>query len=703
MHRLFLSLSLIGLCLLFAGIGAISLFAQDNVLLSAEPGDVVINEIVTDPQHDWSTPGFSGEIGTGTISTVDEYIELYNASDRAIDLREWYLRVEDSTVDLFLITAGVLYPSDVDVSAFAPGAYLVVGNPPGAMNNDVLVELFDGHPNDGAQVIDSVALGSFDDGNSEDNAPNGNASDASNEAMSRDNHSTNTQVNRDDFRATYASPGVGNSPFSHAPVVIIDAPAQAYAGEPVLFDASDSYDEDGDEITISWDADDRDGIQVDGTGLVFTHTYTDPGTYVVSALATDATGLEGAASVSIEILPQPPTDPEPPVSVPVNAITITELLPNPVGDDMVGEFIELYNASSQDISLHLWKLDDEEGGSKPYTFPADRVIPAKTYIAIYRPESKLALNNGGDSARLFDPSGVLRDEVSYQGQAREGESYSMINGEWVWTTSVTPARENILTTPDSSPDDPGNQPDSPSPSDPDSEQPGDEDDADDTADAPTRIRDAKALDARTVVTIEGIVSVAPGEISASYFFIQDDSAGIKIYSSKKDFPDLARGQTVRIQGRVSHTTHETRILTSVAGDVSVLPTELSLISPSTLALSAISADHTGSLVHIQGSLGAKTSATITLHQEDTSLRVRRPKGLELPKLTKKEQDIPVYAAVGVVLSDANGYYLQPRTIDDVGRIDPSARSEERTTLLQSGPRALFSAPLIFYIRVRMFD
>src|SRR4029434_7279795 len=39
--------------------------------------DVVINEIVTDPQSDWSSSGFDGAAGAGTVSETDEFVELY--------------------------------------------------------------------------------------------------------------------------------------------------------------------------------------------------------------------------------------------------------------------------------------------------------------------------------------------------------------------------------------------------------------------------------------------------------------------------------------------------------------------------------------------------------------------------------------------------------------------------------------------------
>ncbi|MBU4347348.1 lamin tail domain-containing protein, partial [Patescibacteria group bacterium] len=84
-------------------------------------------------------------------------------------------------------------------------------------------------------------------------------------------------------------------------------------------------------------------------------------------------------------------------------VVITEIFPNPAGSDNENEFIELYNGSDKDVDLTGWMIGDDS--KKKYEIPntQDVIIKAKKYLTIYRSESKIALNNGGDSVKLYQP------------------------------------------------------------------------------------------------------------------------------------------------------------------------------------------------------------------------------------------------------------------------------------------------------------
>ncbi len=107
-------------------------------------------------------------------------------------------------------------------------------------------------------------------------------------------------------------------------------------------------------------------------------------------------------------------------------IILSEIMPNPEGTDTDTEWIEIYNTGTTDIDLGNWSLDDEEGGSDPYVFPANTVIEAQDFLVIYRIDSDIALNNDSDSVQLFDFEGTLLDDVTYEDNAPEGESYARI-------------------------------------------------------------------------------------------------------------------------------------------------------------------------------------------------------------------------------------------------------------------------------------
>jgi len=73
-------------------------------------------------------------------------------------------------------------------------------------------------------------------------------------------------------------------------------------GDVVTLSASESADEDGDAMTYSWDFDDADGITEEGVGEEVTHTYDDPGTYVVTLIVDDGNGGNDTETLGLVIL-----------------------------------------------------------------------------------------------------------------------------------------------------------------------------------------------------------------------------------------------------------------------------------------------------------------------------------------------------------------------------------------------------------------
>jgi hypothetical protein len=135
---------------------------------------------------------------------------------------------------------------------------------------------------------------------------------------------------------------------------------------------------------------------------------------------------------------------------PSETLTVSEIMPNPVGVDSQNEWIELYNDGPSDINLGNWSLDDEEGGSKPYIIPDTTVIKTKSALIIHISESKISLGNTKDQVRLFDFEGAVKSDVPYE-EAPEGQSFALINilgengetrQEWLWQKEPTPDKAN---------------------------------------------------------------------------------------------------------------------------------------------------------------------------------------------------------------------------------------------------------------------
>ncbi|MEM3342244.1 MAG: PKD domain-containing protein, partial [Thermoplasmata archaeon] len=82
---------------------------------------------------------------------------------------------------------------------------------------------------------------------------------------------------------------------------IVDT-AQAFAGIPVLFDASSSFDPDGDTLSYFWDF--GDGEVSSGSALI-KHTYKAQGTYLVVLKVSDPTGDNSEYSLPLTVIVQP--------------------------------------------------------------------------------------------------------------------------------------------------------------------------------------------------------------------------------------------------------------------------------------------------------------------------------------------------------------------------------------------------------------
>lgn len=120
-------------------------------------------------------------------------------------------------------------------------------------------------------------------------------------------------------------------------------------------------------------------------------------------------------------------------------LLLNELLPDPVGKDEDGEFIELANYGEQSADLTGWLLQDAKG--KTFALPTALIEPGAARQFPYT-ETKLTLTNSGGTTRLVNETGGLIDEVSY-GAAPTGKSYARdATRRWGWNDRPTPGAAN---------------------------------------------------------------------------------------------------------------------------------------------------------------------------------------------------------------------------------------------------------------------
>jgi len=99
-------------------------------------------------------------------------------------------------------------------------------------------------------------------------------------------------------------------------------------------------------------------------------------------------------------------------------IIFSEILPNPIDANNQNEWIKLYNTSNQTIDLTGWKIKDISG--KTFVFPNKEIAP-NSFLILFSKETKIILNNSGDSLFLYNQSNQLIDKVSYDFSVAKGD------------------------------------------------------------------------------------------------------------------------------------------------------------------------------------------------------------------------------------------------------------------------------------------
>lgn len=120
---------------------------------------------------------------------------------------------------------------------------------------------------------------------------------------------------------------------------------------------------------------------------------------------------------------------------------ISELFPNPPGDDTAYEFIELRNPANDYIDIAGWQLVDSEKQS--YIFPENTVLRPGDYRAFDRIDTRIALDNDGDSVTLYDRNEKKIDKMAYTGGVPESASVIRTDAGVALTAQPTRGAANI--------------------------------------------------------------------------------------------------------------------------------------------------------------------------------------------------------------------------------------------------------------------
>jgi hypothetical protein len=332
-----------------------------------------------------------------------------------------------------------------------------------------------------------------------------------------------------------------------------------------------------------------------------------------------------------------------PTGNPADLLRLSELLPNPVGADREGEFIELVNLGAAPAEMSGWLIRVGSDG-KEFALPIGELAGGGR-LALPYSETKITLTNGGMVLELVGPDGLTKDVATYEDEAEEGVAYAKSGDGWFWTTTPTPGFSNVITAEEQETP-PSEEPNDPAPA--EESEPTEETEAEPAPaeeDAPTDEGDAEEMPILTVeqihdlpdgelMRVTGVVTMPLGVVGTTIFGIRDADAEygatVRIYSS--DRPNLQVGDIVVVDGKVTHKeSGELRINTSGSHPVQIVgSTELG-VAPE-VRLEDLDGTGSGLAVTVNGQV-ADTGTNwfvLTDEQAERELKVELPTGSLLP-------------------------------------------------------------------------
>ncbi|MCR4313921.1 MAG: lamin tail domain-containing protein [Candidatus Uhrbacteria bacterium] len=345
----------------------------------------------------------------------------------------------------------------------------------------------------------------------------------------------------------------------------------------------------------------------------------------------------------------------------VKTLRFVTLYPNATGVDEEEEYLVIENTGTEPIDLLEWSIED--GSTDGYTFATSIMIEAGATLTLGRPESKLTLNNGGDTLKLIAPDGDVVDLVTYE-TSTKGATYDLVNGTWMWsgttivtestitesgviesTTTSAPATTSTTTTVSRSTNV-----------------------ASINSTASVRvaqsmtIAQAKEKADGQMIQLIGVVTAVPGTFGSQLFYLQDETGGIQVYLYSGDFPELALGDSIQVKGTLSTSRGERRVkLASATGVVSASGTFTS--QPIELAVSAIDESFIGLLMKTQGQIQSIDTNKLLLEYAGATLTVYLKSNPVIDAQQFERGD--KIELVGVLTSYDGELRLRPRSVDDI--------------------------------------
>lgn len=432
------------------------------------------------------------QVTGGTGKTSYDFIELYNTTDNAINLKGYRLvkrsstgatdtTVKSFTSDLCVPPKGYLLWANSDYTVIAVAPDVTTSQ---TISNDNGVALRQGDENSGT-IIDSIAWGAANNGFAGVSSQN----PAANQALLRQDDGTFAIAASNPRNSSQAAPGwicpvtqsgssssdtgTGSGVVSKSSEVFItEILANPYgedAGQEQVEIRNDSLQ----TVNLDgWFLDDRNGGAVKDNAYKLPPQLLLPQTYLAVTIPKnlfalnnsggetvnlynsekvlmDSAAYEGDAPEGLSFqkiggiwLWSAPTlgaenyvaDYGLATSTPV---TIAEFMPNPEGSNEGRQWVRIKNFGPRAFSLQGFMLDnagtDSRPGTNAWVLDDKAVIPAGGSLVLTIPEDKFTMTNiGHEALRFFDSRAKLLEQINFS-QPPEGKSYQKnSNNDWVY-------------------------------------------------------------------------------------------------------------------------------------------------------------------------------------------------------------------------------------------------------------------------------
>ncbi|QQS60307.1 lamin tail domain-containing protein [Candidatus Falkowbacteria bacterium] len=589
-----------------------------NIITAPINEEEIDNELYDFTKTITNSEIFSDPLGIDAEATQGEYIELYNFGDTPVNVKGWYIEIDD----------GEYIYDFKDSTIIDSKKYLIIPGPNFfKLNNDGgKIKLF--------QPTKSSALQTV-------NYKNG--TEGQSYSLINENSVTSKNWKWTNL-PTPQKPNVHVAP----PQALFSAPATALVSTQIQFDSSDS-NTGGIQTTYSWNFGDNTMSLLSNPQ----HLYKVTGTFTVVLTLTNQYG-SSTLSKKIKITNKAEklddsnvvialmTSSEVETTSVSDRIILSEIFPNPQGKDEGQEWIEVMNNGTEIINLKNWRVASK---TKKGPLINEDIILEPGGISIIPGRFLPILGNNQETLQLLNTNGKIIDRVSYE-SAPEAQSYSLVNGKWQWVKIFSPGKINTLNIEQATKNLAGV---TVNPNDP----------------------------SKTILT--GVIVTLPGMFSTQYFHVKPSNSEVlyQIYSSKKLFPELKIGQQITINGEISTIDTGQRLKITTAKDIQIIG-ESSITEPMISNSQEITKLPHPRFVRIEGEITSKKSPRLIITDTTGDIEVYLAKGtgLSISRFAVGDKVI----ITGITEMSNSTLKVMPRSEADITFLNDSSGPENTTSL-----------------------